>query len=231
MTQRASSLNENRPTSSIKKEFLLIQISLSAVMAALVSVATLIIRVPNPMGGYFNFGDVMIFVSALTFGPIIGGIAGGIGSAIADMLGFPVFVIPTLIIKGLEGFLAGLIADRKSVFRDILAVVVAGSEMIVGYFLVELYPLQWGLGGALAEVPPNIAQIVIGGLVGIPVAKIVRRRLPEVFNFKSQSLNYNTTKLRKARCKSGFSQKSNSTTSSILGCSSTRIYSPTGSII
>ncbi len=164
---------------SQKKENALVQISLTAIMSALVTVGTFIIRIPNPMGGYFNVGDVMIFVCALTFNPIMSGLAGGIGSAIADMIGFPVFVIPTLIIKGLEGFFAGLISNKKNVYRDVLATVVAGSEMIIGYFLVELYPLQWGLGGALAEVPGNIAQILIGGLVGIPIALVLRRRLPE----------------------------------------------------
>ncbi len=165
---------------NIKRENLLIQLSLMTVMTALVAVGTFLIRIPNPMGGYFNVGDVMIFVAALTFNPVVGGFAGGVGSAISDMIGFPVFVIPTLVIKGIEGFLAGLITNRKSAFRDMLAVVVAGSEMIVGYFLVEFYPLQWGLGGALGEVPGNIAQIVVGGLIGIPMAYVVRRRLPEV---------------------------------------------------
>jgi uncharacterized membrane protein len=166
-----------------KENALVFQISLMPVMTALVAVGTLIIRIPNPMGGYFNVGDVMIFVCALNFHPIIGGLAGGVGSAIADMIGFPLFVIPTLIIKGLEGFLASLITNKKNVFRDVLAVVVAGSEMIIGYFLVELYVLQWGLGGALAEVPGNIAQIVIGGLVGIPIAFVLRRRLPEILKY------------------------------------------------
>ncbi len=151
-----------------------------AIMSALVTVGTLIIRIPNPMGGYFNLGDVMIFVAALTFNPLIGGIAGGLGSAIADIIGFPLFAIPTLVIKGLEGLLASLITNKKSFFRDVLAVVAAGTEMVIGYFLVELYALQWGLGGALAEVPANIAQVTIGGLVGIPIALVLRRRLPEI---------------------------------------------------
>ena len=69
----------------------LIQLSLIVVTTALVAVGTLVLRIPNPMGGYFNLGDVMIFVCALTFNPIIGGIAGGMGSAIADLIGFPVF--------------------------------------------------------------------------------------------------------------------------------------------
>jgi len=163
-----------------KKEKAVIQISLIVVMTALVTVGTLIIRIPNPMGGYFNLGDVMIFVAALTFNPLIGGIAGGLGSSIADIIGFPLFAIPTLVIKGLEGLLASLITNKKNVYRDILSVVVAGTEMVIGYFLVELYALQWGLGGALAEVPANIAQVTIGGLVGIPIALVLRRRLPEI---------------------------------------------------
>jgi uncharacterized membrane protein len=155
-----------------------ILIAVIVVMTALVTVGTLIVRIPNPMGGYFNVGDVMIFVAALTFSPIVGCAAGGLGSAIADIIGFPLFAIPTLVIKGLEGLIAGLVKNKKSVYRDAIAVVAAGVEMIVGYFLVEAY--LWGVGGALAEVPANIAQIAIGGLVGIPVALVLRRRLPEV---------------------------------------------------
>ena len=155
-----------------------ILIALIAVMTALVTVGTLIVRIPNPMGGYFNVGDVMIFVAALTFSPLIGGAAGGLGSAIADIIGFPLFAIPTLVIKGLEGLIAGLVTNKKSVNRDVIAVVTAGTEMIVGYFLVEVY--LWGVGGALAEVPANIAQIALGGLLGIPIALVLRRRLPEL---------------------------------------------------
>jgi uncharacterized membrane protein len=83
-----------------------------------------------------------------------------------------------LVIKGLEGLLASLITNKKNVYRDILAVVAAGTEMVIGYFLVEVY--LWGIGPALAEVPANIAQIAIGGLIGIPIALVLRRRLPEI---------------------------------------------------
>jgi hypothetical protein len=33
---------------------------------------------------------------------------------------------------------------------------------------------------ALLEVPGNIVQVAIGGLVGIPIAYVVRKRLPEI---------------------------------------------------
>ncbi|PVX24106.1 MAG: ECF transporter S component [Candidatus Bathyarchaeum sp.] len=164
-----------------KKQKTVIQISLMAVMSALAAVGTLIIQIPNGMGGYFNVGDVMIFVSALTFSPLVGGVAGGLGSALADaLMGYLVFAPATLVIKGLEGSLAGAITNKKSVFRDVFAVVAAGAEMVIGYFLFELFVLQWGLSLSLAEIPMNIAQVAVGGLVGIPVALILRRRLPEL---------------------------------------------------
>ena len=169
-----------------KKQTVAIQVSLTAVMTALVAAATFIVRIPNPMGGYFNFGDVMIFAVALTFNPAIGGFAGGVGSAISDAIGYPVFVIPTLIIKGLEGLLAGLISNRLSVSRDVLAVCVGGAEMVGGYFLAEwlLLPV-WGVSsygwvGALGEFPGNVVQVVVGAAIGLPIAYFVRMRLPEI---------------------------------------------------
>ena len=164
-------------------ESYLVQLALSGVMAALVFVATWTIRIPNAMGGYFNLGDVIIFVSALIFGPIVGGFAGGVGSAIADIIGFPLFAVPTLVIKGIEGLLAGLITNRNNMYRDAVAVIVAGFEMVLGYFLAEYYALGWTFEMALAEIPGNIVQIFIGGLIGIPTAIIIRRSLPEILKY------------------------------------------------
>jgi uncharacterized membrane protein len=165
-------------------ESYLIQLALSAVMAALVAVATFLVQIPNPpTSGYINFGDVMIFVCALTFGPMVGGMAGSFGSFIADVLsGYGYFAPFTFVIKGTEGILVGLISNKRKVTRDILAVVVAGAEMITGYFLAEFFPLQKGWA-ALTEVPGNILQILVGGIIGIPVAIIIRQRLPEILKY------------------------------------------------
>lgn len=156
-----------------------IQLSLAVMMTTLVAVSTLAIQIPNPMGGYFNLGDVMIFVTALTFGPIIGGLAGGVGSAIADIIGFPLFAIPTLLIKGLEGLIAGIINDKERTYRDVFAIIFAGIEMVCGYFFIEWLVLQWNIASALAEVPANVLQVTIGGVIGIPIAYLLRKRLPE----------------------------------------------------
>jgi uncharacterized membrane protein len=162
-------------------ERVLIQLVLSGVMAALVTTATYLVQIPNPpTHGYINFGDVMIFVSALTFGPIVGGAAGSIGSSLADLAsGYAYFAPFTFIVKGIEGILAGLISNNRNPRRDILAVFVAGVEMTTGYFLTEFFPLQFGWA-ALTEVPGNMSQILVGGVVGIPIAYFIRKNLPEL---------------------------------------------------
>lgn len=152
----------------------------AGIMAALVAVATFLVQVPIPATkGYLNFGDIAIFVSALTFGPIVGGFAGGVGSAISDIAsGYAYFSPFTLIIKGVEGLIAGLIANRLSGKRDIIAIVIGGAEMVIGYFLAEFFGLSesWA---ALGEVPFNILQVTVGGIVGIAIALLLRRRFPE----------------------------------------------------
>ena len=55
---------------------------------------------------------------------------------------------------------------------------IAGIQMVVGYFIIEVY--LWGIGEALLEIPGNIGQIVIGAFIGIPIAVILRKRLPEI---------------------------------------------------
>ena len=161
-------------------------------MAALVCVATILIQIPNPpTRGYINIGDAMIFVSALSFGPFAGGFAGAVGSSLSDIIsGYAVYAPFTFAIKGAEGILAGLITDRRSIYRDSLAVGIAGAEMVTGYFLAEFYPLQIGWA-ALTEVPGNIFQIIAGAVIGIPVTVIIRRRLPEILRAKRDQPAHN----------------------------------------
>ncbi len=158
-----------------------IQIAASGVMAALVCVGTLLIQIPNPpTKGYINLGDGMIMISALTFGMWVGAFAGGVGAALADLLSVAyAFYAPyTLIVKGIEGFLAGWIGGKGSavsVSRMILAWIVGASEMVIGYFIVQTF--LFGMGAALTEVPGNLFQLAVGGIIGVPVTLILRRRI------------------------------------------------------
>ena len=158
-------------------------VAIAALMIALVTVVTLLVRVPIPATqGYFNFSDVAIYFVAFTFGPWIGLIAGGIGTAIADILGgFAYFAPITLVAHGLQGFLAGLIGRGRG-WQALALGWVAGTLAMVGvYFFAELF--LYGIGAAAAEVPANLLQNLGGGLIGIPLFYAVRRAYPPITQF------------------------------------------------
>jgi len=155
------------------------KIVVSAMMIAMVAVATMIIRIPTPATqGYVNMGDALIFVSALLFGPKIGFIAGGLGSALADILaGYTNWAPWTFVIKGLEGFIAGFLVYRLSksdnLIINIISLVVAGLWMAVGYFIAS--SIMYGTAAALTDFPSNILQATAGIVVGLPLAKLLGR--------------------------------------------------------
>jgi uncharacterized membrane protein len=88
-------------------------IAATAVFTAFVAAATtaFVIYIPATRG-YFNIGEVMVYIAALLMGPYIGAFAGGVGSAISDAILAPAFAPGTLIIKGTEGFLVGYLTKK-----------------------------------------------------------------------------------------------------------------------
>ncbi|MDP6777393.1 MAG: ECF transporter S component [Candidatus Latescibacteria bacterium] len=156
------------------------RLTLNALLVALTVAATLVIRVPTPATqGYINLGDAVIFAAALLFGPRTGLLAGGLGSALADLLGGYVHWAPfTLVIKGLEGALVGLIFRGSlqawlGVLIGCLAACVGGAWMVFGYFLTESFLYGWQ--PAVATIPGNTVQALGSLLVGIPVAVALAR--------------------------------------------------------
>jgi len=158
------------------------KLALAAALAATTTVATMLVQIPvPPTRGYLNFGDIMVFTSALLFGRFVGGVAGGIGSAVADVItGYGYFAPYTLVIKGLEGYLAGTIRDGKSTRRDVLGWLVGALVMVSGYFLTEAYVMAFGVPAALVEVPSNMVQVLSGAVIAIPLARGLRNRIPKI---------------------------------------------------
>ena len=75
-------------------------ISINALAIALVCLSTMFLQFPIPLG-YAHLGNCFILISGVFFGPVTGLLAGGIGSALSDLLtGYAQWIIPTLIIKG-----------------------------------------------------------------------------------------------------------------------------------
>ena len=88
-------------------------IASTAVFTAFVAAVTtaFVVFIPATKG-YFNIGEVMVYIVALLMGPYVGAFAGGVGSAISDAILAPVFAPGTLVIKGLEGFIVGYLTKR-----------------------------------------------------------------------------------------------------------------------
>ncbi len=139
-----------------------------------VMVITMFIRIPLPSKGYFNFGDVAVVFAGLFLGFNGGALAGGVGSALADIIGgFPLFAPLTLIAKGVEGFITGFARNRKG-FLAYLFPVVGVLCMVALYFAGEIIMPQMGIGAAIAELPGNLIQAAGGYTGGMLLNKVVK---------------------------------------------------------
>jgi uncharacterized membrane protein len=156
-------------------------IALVALLIALTTVFTLLLRIPTPARGYANLSDVAITFSGLLFGPWVGAIAGGVGTALADLFGgYPFFAPLSLVAHGVEGLLIGLVGWRRRSVPVMILAWLAGTVAMVGIYLVGEGVFYTGWAPALAEVPMNVLQGILGAIVGIPLALAVRRAYPAV---------------------------------------------------
>lgn len=149
-----------------------LKLTYTAMLTAMVCVATMLIRIPT-MVGYTNLGDGFILLSAFLFGPFYGAVAGGIGSMLADILsGYAFYAPATLVIKGLIAVIAALLWKAMSkrggdkVWKKILASLVAEIWMAAGYWTFETLFLGEAKA-ALASIPNNIAQGLVGVVLGM----------------------------------------------------------------
>ena len=148
------------------------QIVTASVLAAFVTVATMIIKVPTlGTNGYVNIGDSVVLLSAWLLQNPYGALAAGIGSALADFLsGYPAYIPGTAIIKFAMAFVCAVIFSKlkdrlpkEAVY--IVSSIAAELIMIVGYFLYEAFILGYGLA-ASASIISNASQALICLIIG-----------------------------------------------------------------
>jgi len=156
-----------------------------AILIAVTTVFTYIIRIPiAPTRGYINFGDVAIFFTAITFGPITAFLAGGLGTALADLFaGYAQWAPITFFAHGLQGLLIGLILRKKINITGLILSFLAATIIMAGIYYTTA-GFMYGFGPALAEIPGNILQNVAGVAVGVPLAAAVRKAYPPILNYK-----------------------------------------------
>lgn len=144
-----------------------------ALVASVVLVATHFLKVPTPTG-YIHLGDGVIYGAALAFGPSFAAVSGGIGSALADIVGgYAVWAPWTLIIKAVAGYLIGKIGWGQPRQRQTTAAIVGAAWTVAGYAVVS--SIMYSPAAALGESLANLVQVGSGVLIGLFLAPILSR--------------------------------------------------------
>ncbi len=136
-------------------------IAMLSVFIAVVFVFTVLVAISIPAThGFWNVGEAGVYIVALIGGYVIGGVAGGVGSALADIfLGYAIYAPGTLVIKGAEGFVVGWLyrslgrgARRVKYVALVMGLVIAG-------FLVAVFSY---FGSAVGSIDVELAMEPLG---------------------------------------------------------------------
>ena len=163
------------------------RVALLAILTAVTAVFTSVVKIPiAPTKGYLNLGDVAIYFTAFTFGPVSALIAGGVGTAMADILSpYAQWAPISLLVHGLQGLVAGLIAaihrgSKGRVFNLFWLVAAAAGTAVMCAGYLAGGTLMVGFGPALVELPGNLLQNLVGVAGAIPLTIAVHQAYPPV---------------------------------------------------
>ncbi len=173
------------------------RIVLTAMLAAMICVSTICIQIASPVGGYINLGDALVLMSGFMLGPVYGGAAAGIGSALADIItGYAYYAPGTLVIKAAIAAVAALLArslarraPRMALpLRLALAGIPGEIIMVAGYLFYAWLCLGYGPGAA-ASVPGSLVQAAAGLVIAALLTPLLSqnreiRRLMEGFDHR-----------------------------------------------
>ncbi len=149
----------------------------SSMFAALVCVATMVIKVPSPLNGYVNLGDSVVLLAGWLLPPVYGFMAAGMGSAMADMFsGYVLYAPATFVIKGVMAVIAHKLVKKTKVISGVIAEIV----MIVGYLFLE--SVLYGFYPSLVNVPANAIQGVICLVLALVMVHFIDKN-PDRFKF------------------------------------------------
>lgn len=172
----------------MKKQKLKLTI-ISALFAALICVATMVVKIPTPLNGYINLGDCVILVVAFTLPCGYGFLAAAVGSCLADILsGYTAYAPATFIIKGLMVLVVfavtKLLKTKKSNLVKVLSGVMAEIVMVSGYYVFEGF--MYGFSASLVNIPMNAVQGVAGLILAIILIKVLeKQKLLRKLNLKN----------------------------------------------
>lgn len=148
----------------------------AALFAALITVATMFIKIPTLLG-YVHVGDAFIYLASCVLPAPFAMAASAIGGGLADLLsGYPHWVVPTAIIKLINTlpfiicryFLKKKNKDNKIIrVPNLLMLIPTSLVTIFGYFIAHLLMNGWAyaVAGLTAEwIQPTASGIIFVAL-------------------------------------------------------------------
>lgn len=145
--------------------------------------ASTFIHIPSPASqGYLNLGDCFVILSGWLLGPFYGFLAGGIGSALSDvLLGYTAYAPATLIIKGLMAlasfYILKILSGRhkeKSIISETISALTAEIIMVGGYYLYDSF-LSGNFVAAVAGIAGNCVQAIFGICASVAIFRILQK--------------------------------------------------------
>lgn len=163
---------QNRSSRNSMRQFIF-----AALLLAITVVFGRIFIIPIPWThGNVNLCDTGIFVAAMLMGPAYGGLVGGFGSLILDLIsGYTQYAPFSFIAHGLEGLITGWLY-RKTNNKKIaqIAALVAGIlVMVLGYFIAD--SIMYKLAAGVLGIGTNLLQGIVGAIVAVLVVPSVKK--------------------------------------------------------
>ena len=149
----------------IKKALQVNTIPLIAIMTAVTTVLTMLVKIPTPIRGYLNLSDTMIYFSAYAFGPWVGGIIGGI------------------IVCRMYKLDAWTLADLAVIGAPLALCLGRCANFVNGELWGKPTDLPWGVvfGGTAGDMPRHPSQLYeafLEGIVLFCILQVLSRKKP-----------------------------------------------------
>lgn len=144
------------------------KIVMAALFAAMTTLLTLFPHFNFGAGGYVHLGDAVIYLCASLLPTSYAVGAAAIGGGLADLISFPVYTIPTLLVKAL---IALCFSNKKGTIinkRNFLALPLAAIVTVGGYYVAEAV-IYGNWASPIYSVPFNLVQALASSMVYVAV--------------------------------------------------------------
>lgn len=154
------------------------RLAYGGLIAALITLLTVVLRIVIPPLGYYHLGDGAVLLSGMLLGPY-GAFPAAVGAALADLLGgFPNYALYRAFIKGGMALIVGLyIRVEEGVSRhNIFILILTGFWMVVSYLATDAH-MYGSIKVAVMLIPGNILQAALAISLGCALL-MIKRHIP-----------------------------------------------------